>query len=81
MSAENLVYIGPMRRACEVQIQCETPKPGFVLGFSIDHDTYCPEEGCESPGHFPVAVVEYEDGRLSSVPVRFIRMTDQIETK
>jgi len=61
-----------MRRPCEVQVVCETPRKGHLIGLSVDHDEL--ENGV---GHFPVGIVEYEDGHLGSVYVRHIRMTDQ----
>jgi hypothetical protein len=43
--------------------------------FSTDHEEY--ENG---PGHFPVAVVEWPDGRLESFHVDFIRFVSAGET-
>lgn len=51
-------------------------RTGRFKVWAVSHEEY--EDG---PGHFPVAIVEYDDGTVSAVSPELIRFTDRDECK
>jgi hypothetical protein len=47
-------------------------RPGRFKAWSVGHEEY--EDG---PGHFPVAIVEYDDGSVSEVSPELIMFADR----
>jgi len=60
-----------IRRRCEVQAGCETPRNGYFLGLGCDY-----EQLDDGVGIFPVGIVEFADGHLKSIYVGNIKLLD-----